>query len=81
LGWFPHGYVDDPAIEEAAFALQPDQYSQVIHTDIGYHILYLLEKDPDHPLQPDARRVLQEKAIQTWVSDYWKQSEIQILVP
>jgi peptidyl-prolyl cis-trans isomerase C len=81
LGWFPHGYLDDPAIEEAAFALQPDQYSQVIHTDIGYHILYLLEKDPDHPLQPDARRVLQEKAIQTWVSDYRKQSEIQILVP
>jgi peptidyl-prolyl cis-trans isomerase C len=81
LGWFPRGYIDDPAIEEAAFALQPDQYSQVIHTEIGYHILYLMEKEPNHPLQPDARRALQEKAIQEWVNNFKGKSEIQILVP
>jgi peptidyl-prolyl cis-trans isomerase C len=81
LGWFPRGYLDDPVIEEGAFALQPEQYSQVIHTEIGYHILYLMEKDPNHPLQSDARRALQEKAIQEWVSNYKEQSEIQILVP
>ena len=61
LGWFPRGYLNDPAIEEAAFGLQPGQYSQVIQTDIGFHILYLLERDPEHQLQPDARRVLQVK--------------------
>jgi peptidyl-prolyl cis-trans isomerase C len=81
LGWFPRGYLGDPVVEEAAFALQPEQYSQVIHTEIGFHILYLMEKDPNHPLQPDARRALQEKAIQEWVNNYKEQSEIQILVP
>jgi peptidyl-prolyl cis-trans isomerase C len=81
LGWFPRGYLDELAIEEAAFALQPEQFSQVIHTDIGYHILYLLERDPAHTLQPDARRLFQEEAIQEWLSEYKKQSEIQILVP
>jgi parvulin-like peptidyl-prolyl isomerase len=81
LGWFPHGYLDEPAIEEAAFALQPEQYSQVIHTDIGYQILYLFEKDPAHSLQPDARMVLQEKAIQEWISEHKDQSDIQILLP
>jgi peptidyl-prolyl cis-trans isomerase C len=81
LGWFPRGYLDDPVIEEAAFALQPEQYSQVIHTEIGYHILYLMEKDPNHPLQPDAKRALQEKALQEWVNNYKEQSEIQIIVP
>jgi peptidyl-prolyl cis-trans isomerase C len=81
LGWFPRGYLSEPAIEEAAFGLQAGQYSEVIPSDIGFHILYLLERDPEHPLQPDARRVLQVKAIQAWISERKNQSEIQILLP
>jgi peptidyl-prolyl cis-trans isomerase C len=81
LGWFPRGYLSEPAIEEAAFALQVDQYSLVIHTDVGYHILYLLERDPEHALLPDALRVLQVNAVQAWLAERRSQSEIQILVP
>ncbi len=81
LGWFPRGYLNDPKIEEAAFALQPGQYSTVIQTDIGYHILYLLERDAAHPLQPDARRSLQAKALQDWISERRARSEVQVLVP
>jgi peptidyl-prolyl cis-trans isomerase C len=81
LGWFLRGYLTDPAIEDAAFALQPDQYSQVIQNDVGFHILYLLERDPEHPLQPDARRVLQVNSVQDWLSERRKQSDIQVLLP
>ena len=81
LGWFPRGYLSDPIIEDAAFGLQAGQYSGVIQTDIGFHILYLVERDPEHTLQPDARRVLQGKAIQDWISEHRNQSEIQILLP
>jgi parvulin-like peptidyl-prolyl isomerase len=81
LGWFPRGYLNDPTIEDTAFSLEPGQYSQVIQTAVGYHILYLLEKDPQHPLQSDARRVLQVKSIQDWLSERRKQSDIQILLP
>jgi peptidyl-prolyl cis-trans isomerase C len=81
LGWFPRGYLSDQIIEEAAFGLQAGQYSGVIQTDIGYHILYLVERDPEHALQPDARRVLQVKAIQDWIGEHRNQSEIQILLP
>jgi parvulin-like peptidyl-prolyl isomerase len=81
LGWFPRGYLNDPTIEDAAFSLQPGQYSQVIQTAVGYHILYLLERDPQHPLQPDARRVLQVTSVQDWLSERRKQSDIQILLP
>jgi parvulin-like peptidyl-prolyl isomerase len=81
LGWFPRGYLNQPAIEEAAFGLQAGQYSQVIKTGIGYHILYLLKRDPEHQLQPDARRVLQVKAVQDWLSERRKQSEIKVLLP
>jgi peptidyl-prolyl cis-trans isomerase C len=80
LDWFPRGFLGEPAIEEAAFALQPGQFSQVIETDIGYHILYLLERDANHNLQPDVRRALQVIALQEWLNEHRNQSEIQILV-
>lgn len=81
LGWFPRGYLSEKTIEEAAFALQPGQYSQVIHTKIGFHILYLLEKDAEHPLLPDARRVLEVNAVKDWLNERRTKSDIQILVP
>ncbi len=81
LGWFPRGYLSDKKIEDAAFALQPGQYSEIIQTETGYHILYMVERDAAHPLQPDARRALQEKALQDWISQRKAQSDIQVLVP
>jgi peptidyl-prolyl cis-trans isomerase C len=81
LGWFPRGYLDEPALEEAAFALQPGQYSQVIKTEIGYHIVYLVERDTNHTLQPDARIALQRSTLQEWINERRNQSEIQIFIP
>jgi peptidyl-prolyl cis-trans isomerase C len=81
LGWFPRGYLDEQAIDEAAFALQPGQYSQVINTKIGYHILYLVERDENHSLQPDARMALQENTLHEWINEQRNKSEIQILSP
>ena len=81
LGWFPRGYLLEPELEQAAFNLQPDETSDVIKTDTGYHILQVIERDPQHPLTPDARRVLQSKALQNWLEQRRNQSEIQVLLP
>ena len=76
LGWFPRGYLAETAIEEAAFALQPGQYSPVTQTESGYHILYLVGRDPNHPLSPDARLTLQKQALADWLTAQKNQSTI-----
>ena len=76
LGWFPRGYLSDPAVENAAFALQPGQYSDVIQTQAGYDILYLVERDPAHLLSPDALLTLQEHAVQNWLTQQRNESKI-----
>jgi peptidyl-prolyl cis-trans isomerase C len=81
LGWFPRGYLPDQKLEEAAFSLQPDQFSDVIETSTGFHILQVIERDPQRTLTPDARLTLQTQALQNWLENQRKQSEIQVLLP
>ena len=81
LGWFPKGYLPHPAIEEAAFDLQPGEYSQVIETSVGFHIIQVMERESDRPLSPEARLVWQERALQDWVAMQREESNIVILIP
>lgn len=68
LSWFPRGYLTVPAVEEAAFALQPGYYTEVIETELGFHIVMVLEYDEAHPLATDALQFLQRKALNDWMA-------------
>jgi peptidyl-prolyl cis-trans isomerase C len=81
LGWFPRGYLTQPAIEEAAFALQPGEISAVVKSEIGYHILQSIAREPMRAISSDARRVMQHKAIQEWLKTRRAASSIEILLP
>lgn len=81
LDWFPRGYLLDPELEEAAFSLQPGQYSQVIETSLGYHILEVLDYDPNRQLSQDALLLFQSGILQQWLEQRWAQSNIEIIVP
>jgi parvulin-like peptidyl-prolyl isomerase len=81
LGWFPRGYLPDPKLEEAAFALQPEQYSPVIESMAGFHILQVLERNPQRTLSPEARLVLQAQAVADWLAQRRSESQIEILLP
>jgi len=76
LGWVPRGYLLEPKIEEAAFNLTIGEHSDVIATDVGFHILRILARDPERPLSPDAYLSLQELALQTWINAQRQQAEI-----
>jgi peptidyl-prolyl cis-trans isomerase C len=81
LGWFPVGGLTQPNVAEAAFAIQPGEYTQVIKSEIGYHIVFVIERETDHALSIDARRVLQEIKLKEWLDASRKASTIEILVP
>ncbi len=81
LGWFPRGFLLFPEIEEQAFSLPVGARSPIIQTDLGYHIIYIIAHETDHPLTTDARVMLQNKALETWLKNAREQAEIEILVP
>jgi hypothetical protein len=76
LGWFPRGYLADTAIEQAAFGLQPGQYSGIVQTEAGYHILFVIERNPARLLSPDALLSLQENAVRNWLTQRRNESTI-----
>jgi peptidyl-prolyl cis-trans isomerase C len=81
LGWFPRGYLTVPELEEVAFSLQPGEYSDIIESDIGFHILQVIERESDRSLDAGARLALKENALQDWLEMRRNQSEIDILLP
>jgi parvulin-like peptidyl-prolyl isomerase len=80
LGWVPRGYLLDLTIEEIAFQLNVGEYSDVIATDVGFHILKVLARDPARPLSPDALLALQEQALRAWIDEQRRSAEI-VLAP
>ena len=68
LGWFPKG-VMTPTFEAAAFALEPGQISDPIQSPFGFHIIEVLEKAEDVPLEPNALEQLQLRAFGTFLAE------------
>ena len=77
LGWFPRGYLPEKDVEQAAFSLPVGQVSDVIATDLGFHIIRILERE-NRPLSPDALLTLQSRAVRDWVEQQRTQSNIVI---
>ena len=81
LGWFPRGYLLQPEVENAAFSIQPGYYSGIITTSLGFHIVEVIEVDPNHPLSQDALLFMQHQALENWLDEQINQSTIEILIP
>jgi parvulin-like peptidyl-prolyl isomerase len=66
LGWFPRGVMNKP-FEDAAFALHPGQLSDVVQSPDGYHVIQVLERDPDRAVDPSQLQSLRQQAFSTWL--------------
>jgi len=80
LGWFPRGALWTPEIEEAAFALEPGQYSGVVATERGFYLVYLEDRTEDRPFAPWALNLLQARAWQDFVARQRAQAQVDIQV-
>ena len=78
LGWFPHGYLTQPAVDDAAFSLDAGEVSQIIQSEIGFHIVQVIERDGAHKLTPDALKFMQNQALISWLDEKKSSSEIVI---
>lgn len=67
LGWFGRGAMV-AEFEEAAFSLEIGKVSDPVKTDFGYHIMEVLEKDANHPLDEAALTEKKSAALNDWLS-------------
>lgn len=77
LGFFPRGILVAPEVERAAFDLQPGQFSGVIASMLGFHIVQVVERDPARTVTQENLRILQDQALQKWVEGLWSQADVQ----
>jgi parvulin-like peptidyl-prolyl isomerase len=84
LGWFPRGQMVTE-FEEAAFALQPGQTSDPVQTTYGYHIIELIERDSDQPLEEPIVEQRKASALNDWLAEqresdaverYWSSDKV-----
>jgi peptidyl-prolyl cis-trans isomerase C len=80
LGFFPRGILVAAEVEDAAFALQPGQFSGVVSSALGYHLVQIIERDPARSVSPENLRLLQDRAVQEWIEDLWAQAAVQRFV-
>ena len=66
LGWFPRGSLLQAAVEEAAFATEAGEVSPAIESELGFHIVEVVERG-QQPLSFQDRLAFQERAVQDWL--------------
>jgi parvulin-like peptidyl-prolyl isomerase len=77
LGWFARGTLTMPSVEEIIFQMQPGEISDVIASELGFHIVQLVGLE-DRMLSYEALISKQQQAVADWLAEKWDQAEIEI---
>ncbi|MBV9172169.1 MAG: peptidylprolyl isomerase [Chloroflexi bacterium] len=77
LGWLPRG-IQDKAFDDAAFALQAGQLSNVVADAGSYQIIQVLERDPSRAVAPDQLQTLRSKAFNDWLSSARSSPDVKL---
>jgi peptidyl-prolyl cis-trans isomerase C len=87
LEWFPHvkGVLPEPLLG-IAFSLQAGQISEVLETELGVHILKIIERKPGEPsdfnqLRGIARQMCVEEMQQVTIHGLKQSAKIEVYLP
>jgi len=81
LGWFPRGYLVLPELDEILFQLEAGEMTDIVETEIGYHIIKVVDKSENRVLDPAVYQVMQQQALEDWLVRRRKLSTITITLP
>ncbi len=76
LGWFGPGRMV-PEFEAAAFAQEPNTYSEPVKSDFGYHIIEVLASNPDVPRDPADIEADTQAAFTEWLDQLMRDATIE----
>ncbi|MFN8499198.1 MAG: peptidylprolyl isomerase [Anaerolineae bacterium] len=80
LGWFPRG-VMVPEFDKVAFSQTKDtKFSSPVQTQFGYHIIQVLEKDPNRKLPEQQWQDLRQFKFQDWLEQQRQKADIKRMV-
>lgn len=80
LGFFPRGIMP-VEIEQVAFALDPGQVSGIVKSDFGYHIIEIVEKDPQRAVSEEMLATWRQNRFLAWLDGERAAAKIEYLVP
>lgn len=75
LGWFPRG-VMPAAFDNVVFNMKPGQISQPVHTQYGWHIIKLLAKQQNRPVDVKTLQQLRSAKFDDWLNQQRQASKI-----
>lgn len=75
LGWFPLGQMV-PDFEKVAFNTPVGQYSEIVPTSFGFHIIYVEDKDENRELDPAILAQKQQGVLDEWLQEQRAAAEI-----
>ncbi|MFQ5400067.1 MAG: peptidylprolyl isomerase [Anaerolineae bacterium] len=82
LGYFARGSLLVPALEEAAYSLEPGEVSDIITaesedgTHTTYYLVKLINRDPERLLTADMRYAMLQQAFEEWLDAQWEQATV-----
>lgn len=78
LGFFPR-QVLEPSFENVIFNLKVQQ-SGIVETELGYHVVQVVERDPNRIVSPEILQYLGEEALTTYLANARSQAKIVYVV-
>lgn len=77
LGWFAQGDGLVQEFEDAAFALAVGEISQPVKTQFGYHIIEVLERDPNRELNAYTVSQNRSTAFDNWLTEIRNAAQVE----